>query len=57
MCEACKIERRERGRQGASARHTPEVYARSIARRWPDLDPDTRVRVRELLVPVLGGGR
>ena len=34
-------------------RHAPEIYARSIARRWPKLDAKTRAEVREVLVPVL----
>jgi hypothetical protein len=43
------------GRKGSATRHDPRTYARSIAKRWPDLTDEQRAEIRSILAPVVGG--
>lgn len=42
------------GQQLAAKRHSPETYAASIARAWPDLSDERRSKIRAILAPVIG---
>ncbi|MFI7071879.1 hypothetical protein [Micromonospora sediminicola] len=40
-------------RVGAAARHSPKVYAASIAKRWPALTAAQRAEVSAILTPLV----
>lgn len=40
------------GRKGGVTRHSPATYARSIAKRWPELSEEARAELRAILAPL-----
>jgi hypothetical protein len=41
------------GQQLAAKRHSPQTYARSIARSWPALTEESRAEIAGILAPIV----